>query len=226
MYLGISIQLFFNSKNNTFMRHTKKEAVGLLVTMKAKAGKEQEVKDFLFSGLPLVLKEPKTVSWFGFQINDNTFGIFDTFELEEGRKSHLKGEVAKALLSNANHLLENFDANVNIEFVNIIADNHKYGTQTNGLLVMMNAKSGKSEVVEQFLKAGRQLIDDEPETLSWYAIKIDDTTYGIFDTFNDEPGRDAHLNGKVANALLENAPLLLHDFKTSAIQKITILACK
>ncbi len=208
------------------MKHAKKETIGLLVTMKAKAGKEQEVKNFLFSGLPLVLQEPKTVSWFGFQIDDNTFGIFDTFELEEGRKTHLKGEVAKALLSNAEHLLENFDANVSIEFVNVIASNHKYGTQTNGLLVIMNAKAGKSEAVEQFLKAGRQLIDDEPETLSWYAIKIDDTTYGIFDTFNDNHGRDAHLNGKVAAALLENAPVLLHDFKATAIQKIDILACK
>lgn len=208
------------------MKHTKKETIGLFVTLKAKEGKEQEVKDFLISGLPLVLQEPKTVSWFGFQIDTNMFGIYDTFELEEGRKAHLKGEVAKALLSNADHLLENFDVNVSIEFVNIIASNHKYGTQKNGLLVIMNAKSGKSEEVEHFLKAGRQLIDEEPETLSWYAFKIDDTSYAIFDTFNDDSGRDAHLNGKVAAALLENAPILLNDFKTTDIQKIDILACK
>ncbi|GAA3591414.1 hypothetical protein Q4Q39_15990 [Flavivirga amylovorans] len=208
------------------MENKKKETIGLLVTMKAKVGKAQDVKDFLFSGLPLVLEEPETISWFAFQIDDNTFGIYDTFEVEAGRKAHLKGQAAKALITHADNLLENFDANVNIEFVNVIASNHKHGTQNKGLLVMMNAKTGKSEALEQFLKTGKQLVTDEPETLSWYALKLDDTTYAIFDTFTENSGRDAHLSGKVAAALLENAPVLLNDFKTTAIQNIDILAYK
>ena len=208
------------------MENTKKETIGLLVAMKAKSGKEQEVKDFLFSGLPLALEEPATLSWFAFQIDNHTFGIYDTFEVEAGRQAHLTGDIAKALLANADHLLESFDVNASIQPVNVLASSLKPGIQNKGLLVIMNAKAGKSEAVEQFLKAGRPLIDDEPETLSWYAIKIDDTTYGIFDTFTEDYGRAAHLKGKVAAALLENAPVLLNDFKTTAIQDIDILAHK
>ncbi len=208
------------------MTNTKKETIGLLVTMKAKAGKAQDVKDFLVSGLPLVLEEPKTISWFAFQIDGTTFGIYDTFDTEAGRQTHLKGEVAKALLAQADNLLENFDVNISIAPVNVFASNHKPGIQNKGLLVIMNAKTGKSEALEHFLNTGKQLVTDEPETLAWYALKLDATTYAIFDTFAEDSGRDAHLNGKVAAALLENAPVLLHDFKTEAIQKIAILACK
>ncbi len=208
------------------MKHRKKETIGLLVTMKAKAGKEKEVKDFLLSGLPLVLQEPETVSWFALQIDHSTFGIYDTFEVEAGRQEHLTGEVAIALLAHADNLLESFDIKVSIRPVNVIASNHKPGTQKKGLLVIMNVKTGKSEAVENFLQTGKQLVVDEPETLAWYALKLDDTTYAIFDTFANDSGREAHLTGKVAAALMENAPIMLNDFKATAIQKVDILASK
>ncbi len=226
LILGFSIQLFSKSKHNTIMKHRKKETIGLLVTMKAKAGKEKEVKDFLLSGLPLVLQEPETVSWFALQIDDSTFGIYDTFEVEAGRQEHLTGEVAIALLAHADNLLESFDIKVSIRPVNVIASNHKPGTQKKGLLVIMNVKTGKSEAVENFLQTGKQLVGDEPETLAWYALKLDDTTYAIFDTFANDSGREAHLTGKVAAALMENAPIMLNDFKATAIQKVDILASK
>ncbi|MEP1488516.1 MAG: hypothetical protein ABJK28_08815 [Algibacter sp.] len=208
------------------MKRTKKETIGLLVTMKAKSGKEQDVKDFLLSGLELVNDEPQTVSWFAYQIDESTFGIYDTFEIEAGRQAHLTGEVAKALLANADNLLESFDVNVSIQPVNVIASNHKPGIQNKGLLVIMKAKAGTSTDVENFLQVGKQLVGDEPKTLSWYAIKLDDTTFAIFDTFADDTGRDAHLTGKVAAALMENAPVILSDFEATAIQKIDILASK
>ena len=208
------------------MKNTKKETIGLLVIMEAKPGKAQAVKDFLLSGLDLVNQEPETVSWFAFQIDKNTFGIFDTFKTEAGKQAHLKGEVAKALLANADHLLENFDVNENIQPTNIIATNHKIGAQRKGLVVMLEAKARQSENVERFLKVGKALVSNEPQTVSWYAIKLDNTRYAIFDTFADHSGRDAHLTGKVAAALMENAPLILKDFNTNAIQTIDILASK
>ena len=224
--LGFSIQAFSNSKKTNIMDDTKKEEIGLLVIMKAKPGKEEALKSFLFGGLDLVNQEPLTLSWYAFQIDANTFGIYDTFEVEAGRQAHLKGEVAAALLANAGELLENFDASTAVQTVNIIASNHKKGAQNNGLLVIMKAKKGKSKDVENFLSAGMQLVGDEPNTLSWYAIKMDESTYAIFDTFASNEGRDAHLTGKVAAALLQNAPVLLNNFETSAIQKIDILASK
>ena len=226
MLLGFSIQTFSQLKNNNNMKDTKKETIGLLVIMKAKQGKEKDVKNFLLSGLSLVNQEPQTESWFAFQVDEKTFGIYDTFEIEAGRQAHLTGEVAKALLANAGNLLENFDAKTSIQPVEVIASHHKSGMQNNGLLVIMKAKKGKSRDVESFLNVGKQLVGEESMTLSWYAIKLDDTTYAIFDTFEGDMGRDAHLTGKVAAALMENAPTILEGFEASAIQKIAILASK
>ncbi len=224
--LGFTIQTFSKSKNTKIMYSAKKETIGLLVIMKAKSGKEQDVKNFLLGGLALVNQEPQTVSWFAFQIDNNTFGIYDTFEVEEGREAHLTGEVAKALLANAGDLLENFDPSTDIQAIDVLGSNHKTGLQNKGLLVIMKSKDAKTTDVENFLTVGKQLVDDEIKTLSWYAIKIDSTTYAIFDTFAGDSGRDAHLTGKVAAALMENAPVLLDGFEASAIQKIDILASK
>ena len=226
LILGITIQTFSQSKKSNIMDNTKNEKIGLLVIMKAKEGKEQEVKEFLLGGLSLVNAEPKTDSWFAFQIDEQTFGIYDTFETEEGRQAHLKGEVAKALLANADDLLEDFDADTDIQAIDVLTSNHKSGLQNKGLLVIMKSKEAKTTDVENFLNVGKQLVSDEPKTLSWYAIKIDATTYAIFDTFADDSGRDAHLTGKVAAALMENAPVLLEGFKPTAIQKIDIIASK
>tara|TARA_Y100001934_G_C12302719_1_gene750778 strand:+ start:293 stop:1012 length:720 start_codon:yes stop_codon:yes gene_type:complete len=224
--LGFTIQTFSKSKNTNIMNSTKKETIGLLVIMKAKPGKEQDVKKFLLGGLALVNQEPQTVSWFAFQIDNNTFGIYDTFEVEEGRQAHLTGEVAKALLANAGDLLENFDPSTDIQAIDVLASSHKSGLQNKGLLVTMKSKEAKTKDVENFLNVGKQLVGDESKTLSWYAIKIDATTYAIFDTFADDSGRDTHLTGKVAAALMENAPVLLDGFEASAIQKIDIIASK
>ncbi|MBA2406873.1 MAG: antibiotic biosynthesis monooxygenase [Chitinophagales bacterium] len=79
--------------------------IALLVRLEAKPGKEQEVADFLKSGLPLVEDEPDTLTWYGIKLGPSTFGIFDTFPHDEGRKAHLAGKVAEALMKNAPHLL-------------------------------------------------------------------------------------------------------------------------
>ncbi len=65
--------------------------LALLARLEARPGKEQEVTDFLKSALPLAEAETGTVSWYAWQIGESTFGIFDTFEAEEGREAHLSG---------------------------------------------------------------------------------------------------------------------------------------
>ena len=79
--------------------------LALLVRLEAKPGKEQEVADFIKSALPLAQQEPDTVSWYALQLGPSTFGIFDTFEHEEGRKAHLGGQIAQALMAKAPELL-------------------------------------------------------------------------------------------------------------------------
>ena len=92
------------------------------------------------------------------------------------------------------------------------------------LFVKLKAKSGKEAEVEAFLNSGLGLVEEEPLTVDWYALKFDDSTFGIFDTFDGEEGRNAHLNGKVAEALMANAAELLAESPT--IEKVNLLAVK
>lgn len=94
------------------------EKFALLARVEAKAGKEAAVEEFLKSALPLAESEPDTVRWYGLKINENTFGIFDTFETEDGRKAHLQGKIAEALMANAAELLAKDPV---IEFVDLLA---------------------------------------------------------------------------------------------------------
>jgi quinol monooxygenase YgiN len=77
----------------------------LIARLEAKPGKEQEVADFIRSALPLAQQEAQTISWYALQMGPSTFGIFDTFENEEGRKAHLAGPIAAALMAKASELL-------------------------------------------------------------------------------------------------------------------------
>ena len=79
--------------------------VGLLVTLKAKPGKDSELASFLTSALPLAEAEPDTTAWFAVKIDDSTFGIFDVFPNADGRKAHLEGPIAAALMAKADELL-------------------------------------------------------------------------------------------------------------------------
>lgn len=92
------------------------------------------------------------------------------------------------------------------------------------LYVPLEAKPGKEKEVAEFLKSALPLVDAEPGTISWFAIQNGPSAFAIFDTFNDEAGRDAHLNGKVAAALMAKAGELLS--KPPTIHQIDILARK
>jgi quinol monooxygenase YgiN len=74
------------------------------------------------------------------------------------------------------------------------------------LYVPLEAKPGKENEVAEFLRSAQTLVSQEPGTISWYAIKEGPTSFAIFDTFDDESGREAHLNGKVASALMAKPP--------------------
>jgi hypothetical protein len=97
-------------------------------------------------------------------------------------------------------------------------------TVTLGLLALLEAKPDKGAELAAFLVAGRELALQENETVTWYAFKISDTTYGIFDTFETTEGRQAHLDGEIPKALAAvGADLLAAD---PDIRPIDILAVK
>ena len=95
---------------------------------------------------------------------------------------------------------------------------------TKGLLVRVEAKPGKEADVENFLRGALPLVEAEPATITWYAIRLGPSTFGIFDTFSDDAGRQAHLSGRVAEALMANASELLSQ--APSIEQIDILTSK
>jgi quinol monooxygenase YgiN len=92
------------------------------------------------------------------------------------------------------------------------------------LLVTLEAKPGKESELEKFLTGALPIVQSEPATIAWFAIKMGPSKFGIFDAFPDEKGRQAHLSGKVAAALMAKAPELLA--KAPSIEKVDVLASK
>ena len=93
-----------------------------------------------------------------------------------------------------------------------------------GLLVRLEVKPGIDDQVENFLISALPLVRQEPATTAWFAIRFGRSEYGIFDVFADDAGRDAHLSGAVAKALMANAETLLTE--PPRIQKVDVLADK
>ena len=94
------------------------EALGLLVTLEAHAGKEADAEAFLKSAQPLAVNEKGTLKWYAIKIGPGKFGIFDTFANEAGRNTHLTGEIAKALGAQASEL---FAVSPQVDKVEILA---------------------------------------------------------------------------------------------------------
>ena len=92
------------------------------------------------------------------------------------------------------------------------------------LFVELKAKPGKEEHVAAFLASALALVNQEAETVTWFALRFDAQTFAIFDAFNAESGRDAHLRGRVAEALMANAAELLA--LTPEIRRADVLADK
>ena len=92
------------------------------------------------------------------------------------------------------------------------------------LLARMEAKPGKEAEVEAFLAGALPLAQAEDATISWFALKLGPSTFGIFDTFEAESGRQAHLNGPIAAALMANAEALLST--PPVIEQVEVLAAK
>jgi quinol monooxygenase YgiN len=95
---------------------------------------------------------------------------------------------------------------------------------TVGLLVRLVAKTGKEAEVAGFLEGGLSLVEQEPATIAWFAIRLGPSEFGIFDAFPDDAGRQAHLAGRVAEALMAQAPELLAQ--PPAIEPVEVLAAK
>ena len=92
------------------------------------------------------------------------------------------------------------------------------------LYVRLEAKPGMEQEVASFLSSARSMVDEEPETTAWFAIRMGNSTFGIFDAFANEHGREAHLQGKLAKQLMSRASQLF--VKQPEIRRVDVLADK
>ncbi|KAJ7716687.1 hypothetical protein B0H16DRAFT_1388619 [Mycena metata] len=186
----------------------------LLVPAIAKSDQVNATQKFLKGAIPLVQAEPGTIQWYGVQFTDvepPTFAIFDTFNSEDDRNTHLNGKVAGALFANADTL---FDATPVVNKANVLASKVQKGDGSLtegvsvGLRVNFTAKADKVQDVRDFLKGALTLVEAEPDTLFWYAVEFNGTcVFSIVDFFASDKGREEHLNGKVAAALFASVDL-------------------
>jgi quinol monooxygenase YgiN len=97
-------------------------------------------------------------------------------------------------------------------------------TVTKALWVPLEAKPGREEDVARFLAGGSSLVEEEPDTTAWFAVRLGDSQFAIFDVFPDDSGRQAHLSGRLAEALLAQADELLA--RPPEIQHADVVASK
>ncbi len=188
-----------------------KEATYIPLT--AKHEQVKNLTDFLSEGAALVTKtEPNTLYWHALKKTDGSFGIFDVFPNEAGRNEHFAGQVAAALSANAETLVDHgWDPGVVANITNSTVLSYKKPSEssasaTQATYIVLNAQAGKEHALEELLTGAAPVIkENEPKTLLWTSLKLNNNTFGIFDTFTDESGREAHFSGQVAAALKAQA---------------------
>jgi len=205
--------------NNSTQKRDSREAIGLLVALQARPGKEADAEAFLKSAQPLAQNEEETLKWYAIKLGPGKFGIFDTFANEGDRNAHLSGEIAKALGARANEL---FAVAPQVEKVNVLASTSLKDLEAIGLLVTLETRPGKEADAGAFLKSAQPLAQKEEGTSKWYAIKLGPGKFGIFDTFSNETGRSAHLSGEIAKALGARANELFAV--PPRVEKVEVLA--
>jgi quinol monooxygenase YgiN len=186
---------------------------GLLVRFEVRPGKDEETEVFLRSALAKVQSEPATSAWFAVRFGRSDYGIFDVFADEAGRQAHLNGAVARGIMERVGTL---FSKAPRIQKLDVIAAKLPASATveplTKGLFLTFKAKFGHEQQVEQFLRDAQDIVREEPKTVSWFAIRLENGEYGIFDVFPDSAGRFTHLTGHVPRELAKHALSLLGGF--------------
>tara|TARA_R100001440_G_scaffold72450_1_gene96362 strand:- start:91 stop:957 length:867 start_codon:yes stop_codon:yes gene_type:complete len=212
VYLATSLFILTNAslshaQNTLHQEPTMKEATYIPFT--AKSEQDKNLANFLTEGAKLVTQtEPNTLYWYALKKTDGSFGIFDFFPNAAGREEHFVGQVAAALNENADILVaQGWDKGVVANITDSAVLSYKEPSEnslsaTQATYIVLNAQAGKEQALEELLTGAASVIEQtEPKTLLWTALKLNDNTFGIFDTFTDESGREAHFAGKVAAAL-------------------------
>ena len=170
---------------------------GLFATLEAVPGKEDQLEALLVAAQSIVEGEPGTLAWFALRMGHGEYGIFDAFPDDGARDAHLAGGVVAALQENA----ELLDEEPRIEPVDILADKVTHGGVTKGLLLRLPIKDAHRNDAAEFLRGGESIVNEEPDTTNWFAIRFENGDHGVFDVFPNAKGRRTHLTGKIPQQL-------------------------
>lgn len=183
---------------------------GILIRLEVKSGKDDDVETFLRATNPMIQQEENTKAWFGIRFGKSEYGIVGMFESEEAREKLLSGSTAKILTQQINTL---FSEPPRVQRLDVLARKMPVTVpqqpDTKAILLTFKAKAGHTQEVERFLKDAEALAREEPDTTAWFAIRLDNDEYGIFDVFPDNGGRFKHLTGQIPRELAKNALSLL-----------------
>ncbi|KAF8206205.1 hypothetical protein K438DRAFT_1963289 [Mycena galopus ATCC 62051] len=168
-----------------------------------------DVEGLMHDGAALIQLEAETIQWYTTQYEDHSP---PTFFATEALNAHAKDLLAEVPETSQPAILAD---NIN--------GAEKLKTGSVGLRVLLTAKPEKVQAVKEFLTGALPLVEAEPETLAWYALEFPGTNqFAIVDFFADEAGRNAHLSGKVAEALFANADALLAS--SPDVKKISVVS--
>jgi quinol monooxygenase YgiN len=184
----------------------------LMLRLEARPGRDADVEAFLISALDLLDREPDTEAWFGVRFGRSEYGIFDAFPDDAARRFHLRGPVANALGEREKELFEGEPVVTELDVLAAKLPRGPHEPVEKGLLLTFMPKSGHEDEVATFLRDALSIVEEEEGTIAWFAIRLDDGRYGIFDVFPDERSRFAHLTGHVPRELAKKALSLLGGF--------------
>lgn len=180
---------------------------GVLVQLEVKSGMKTEAEEFFRSLLTMVRLERATTAWFAVRFGRSSYGIFGAFEDEAGREAHLNGTVAHSL-AKAGSLLARAPRFSKVEILQDKLPGFGEWTQemdTKGVLLTLKARPGHEEEMEELLTFAAPAVRDEPKTTAWFALRLENGEYGIFDVFPNNLGRLAHLTGQIPRELARHA---------------------
>ena len=174
----------------------------LFVEIEAKTGAEDEITGFLHGALATAENEPDTRDWYALRFDERRFAVFDTFDGNLGRLKHLAGGIGRGLAVRSMSSLAGLPDITSSELVAAKLPTGDAATH-HALHVPIETRMGQGRDFGEFLVQARALVEDEPGTIAWYALRSRPNSFAITGFFADEAAREAHLRGAVAQGLAQ-----------------------
>ena len=181
---------------------------GLFVELEAARDQEASVEHVLDEVLPIVQAEPGQTAWFALQFRGRRYGILGVFADEVARERQLQGPVTEALREHSSQ----FARPPVFHAVEILGD--KLPTTAalerdrKALLLQVTPRRGREDELADFMRGTRSIVDTEPDTTAWFALRFQNGDLGFFDAFPTSRARRKHLLGKAPRELVKNFRLL------------------